>query len=141
MGEKVKEQSKSKRYKWLIIFVLILCVLGLSILIQTSVAMRDIVPQFTGDNVAPSANVTSFSYTTCGGARVYVTPISFHGANVYLTPNDACWNVTWVANSDGFGLAPVQSGFATGVAPISGCTEVTPQITVHTTMQATPKKA
>lgn len=137
----------TKRKVLFIILILVLCLLGLSAMHQTyscsSVSTKDVVPQFSGDNVAPTATVTSVSYTCgfgFGSHSVTVAPISYEGVNVYLIPNGASYSIAWTANSDGFGLAPSQCGIAPECAPTSGCTEVTPQICVHATVQDTPEQ-
>ena len=107
----------SDRKLWLLLIVLILIMIGYSFLYSDSrarLSMIDVDPHFTGA-AASSGNVIS---VTANGVE-YPFALS-HGDKYWLVPNGAAFNVSWTANSDLLGLAPVQSGISGFTAGTDG---------------------
>jgi hypothetical protein len=130
-----KPKTKLSKYKWLIIIILILCLLGLSILLteHSSAATKDVEPTITGDNVVCSANIVNVTMANSLVASVNGP----HNVPVYLIPNGANFTVYVKANSDGLGLAPMQTVSGTFTAPTTpSCTVYSPVISVNATVQA-----
>lgn len=139
-GNDVKCNSKKfDSYRWLIIILLVLCVLGLSLIPSghAGVATKDVEPTFTGCE-ACSAKITNFVVNE-GAVTVVVTPVTGpHNVPVYLVPNGDVYAVSWTANSDLLGLATPQTSVNTFTAG-TDCQINTPSITVCSTVQATPQ--
>jgi hypothetical protein len=133
---KKQRYKKFNRYKWLIIFLLVLCVLGLSMIpmSHSSVAKKDVEPCFNG---CP-AIVNSATVTSVNDSAGVVTPLVYNGANVYLIPDGASYTVAWQAYTDALGLGPWQTG-STSFTAGTCCKINTPCVTVCSTLQATLK--
>jgi hypothetical protein len=126
-------KKHEKIVKITITFILILCVLGLSMIQQVYCAVtKDVEPCFNGCE-ACSAKIVSFTDTTLGQT---VTPVSCDHDHtmVYLVPNGGNYTISWTANADVLGLAPQQIGTNSFVAG-TDCKVNTPCITVSSTVQ------
>jgi hypothetical protein len=125
---------KRQRNALLALLIIVLVLLGLSILKQefSCVAMKDVEPVITGNNVVPSATIVNVTMN-----NAVVTPINSLGTNVYLIPNGASYSIYVQAYSDGLGLGPWQVVKGTFTAPVCGCNIVKPDVQVYATMQAT----
>ena len=124
---KQRQKIKLNKYGWLIIIILVLCVLGLSAIKVSSVAMRDVVPQFSG-NAGLTASVTSVSNSASGP----------YADGAYLVPVGSSYTVSWTANADVLGNL-AQIGTSQTYGPNVGITVQYPQIAVAYTMQAALK--
>ena len=125
----VKESSNTKKIVILVLFILVLCLLGLATLSKSYATTKDVEPQFNGCE-ACSASVTQVSY----GSTIVAPVTGPHGVNVYLIPNGDSYTVAWQAYADVLGLAPWNTGSQTFTAG-TDCHINTPTITVCSTVQ------
>ena len=120
----VKESSNTKKIVTLVLFILVLCLLGLALIGKSYATMKDVEPQFSGGN---DANCWVTGVTPSFG-----TATDYSG--IWTIPACANYNVLWSAYSDVLNLAPLQSGSAWFAAGTASSVQY-PQVAVSYTMQ------
>lgn len=118
----VKESSNTKKIVILVLFILVLCLLGLATLSKSYATMKDVEPQFTGGVPTSVTSVSGWWGTAANPAT-----------NVYLVPVGDGYNVAWSAYADYLGYATkTDSAYFAAGCPTA---VVSPSIAVSYTMQ------
>jgi len=138
MTEQLQNHNHKKRNVGIVIFLLVLCIFGLSMLphnsnVKSSVTMKDVQVDFSGANVA---SVNSLSVSDWTGVIAY--PSVSGGISNFAVPTGDYCTVTYSYQTDALGWTSGTGSvsFTSG----SGSTLQYVPVTLSTSMQVTPKK-